>query len=331
MKEITIGIFASMFFAVTFILNRSMELSGGSWMWSSSLRFLFMLPFLFLIVMLRSNLKQVISEMLKHPMQWIFWSFTGFVLFYAPLTYAASYGPGWLVAGTWQTTIVAGILLAPLFFETIQMKSGVIKKRHTIQKKALYISLLILLGVVLIQLQKAKQFSLDDLLFGVIPVMIAAFAYPLGNRKMMELCGGRLDTFQRVFGMTLASLPFWLLISGAAFIKVGSPSADQILQTFIVAICSGVIATTLFFIATDRTRNHPGKLAAVEATQSTQVLFVIGGEALLLSSPVPNGAAAVGILIIIAGMVLHSFSMKKLTRKERKNINLSANKKETRV
>lgn len=50
MKAIVIGILASLFFAVTFILNRAMELSGGSWMWSSSLRFLFMVPFLFLIV-----------------------------------------------------------------------------------------------------------------------------------------------------------------------------------------------------------------------------------------------------------------------------------------
>ncbi|RBW70139.1 DMT family transporter [Bacillus taeanensis] len=330
MKEITIGIFASMFFAVTFILNRSMELSGGSWMWSSSLRFLFMLPFLFFIVMLRSSLKQVWNEILKHPIQWIVWSFIGFVLFYAPITYAASYGPGWLVAGTWQITIVAGILLTPLFFETIQTKSGVIKRRHTIQKKALYISLLILLGVVLIQLQKAEHFSLNDLVFGVIPVMIAAFAYPLGNRKMMELCGGRLDTFQRVFGMTLASLPFWLLISGAAFIKVGSPSSEQVLQSFIVAICSGVIATSLFFIATDRAREHQGKLAAVEATQSTQVLFVIGGEAFLLSSPVPSEAAAAGILIIILGIVLHSFSMKKINKIHTKNISLS-NSKEKQV
>ncbi len=40
MKAIVIGILASLFFAVTFILNRAMELSGGSWMWSSSLRFL---------------------------------------------------------------------------------------------------------------------------------------------------------------------------------------------------------------------------------------------------------------------------------------------------
>lgn len=43
------------------------------------------------------------------------------------------------------------------------------------------------------------------------PVVIAAFAYPLGNRRMLEEYGGRLDTFQRVLGMTLASLPFWLI------------------------------------------------------------------------------------------------------------------------
>ena len=34
-------------FAVTFILNRAMELSGGSWMWSSSLRFLLWFRFIF--------------------------------------------------------------------------------------------------------------------------------------------------------------------------------------------------------------------------------------------------------------------------------------------
>jgi drug/metabolite transporter (DMT)-like permease len=307
MKEIVIGIFASMFFAVTFILNRSMELSGGSWVWSSSLRFLFMLPFLFLIVLLRNNVKQVIHEMLKQPFQWICWSFFGFVLFYAPITYAAASGPGWLVAGTWQITIVAGTLLGPLFFATIHTKDGQMKVRNKIPFRALCISLLILLGVVLIQLQKANHLTLHDVVNGVLPVVIAAFAYPLGNRKMMEICGGRLDTFQRVFGMTLASLPFWLVISAFGFINVGGPSSDQLLQSFIVAICSGVIATTLFFIATDRVREHQGKLAAVEATQSTQVLFVMIGEVILLSIPLPSGVAVAGLFIIILGMLTQSY------------------------
>lgn len=312
MKEVFIGIVASMFFAVTFILNRSMDLGGGSWMWSSSLRFLFMFPFLLFIVLFRKNLTQVIHEIIKQPLHWFGWSFVGFVLFYAPLTYAAAYGPGWLVAGTWQLTIVAGVLLGPLFFETIQTANGPIKVRHKIPVRALFISLFVLIGIVLIQWQQADGLNIRTLVISVLPVVIAAFAYPLGNRKMMEVCGGRLDTFQRVFGMTLASLPFWFIMSSAAYVTVGAPSLEQILQTFIVGISSGVIATTLFFIATDRVRADHGKLAAVEATQSTQVLFVIIGEVVLLSSPLPNGLAMIGLLIIIIGMVLHSLFSKKI-------------------
>ncbi|MFG6147246.1 DMT family transporter [Halobacillus sp. B23F22_1] len=311
MREIILGITASMFFAVTFILNRSMELDGGSWLWSSSLRFFFMLPFLILIVYIRGSGKQVIHEMLSRPMPWLIWSTIGFGLFYAPLTYAASYGPGWLVAGTWQMTIVAGTLLAPLFFVTKPTNHGPIHVRNKIEIRALSISMFILLGVMLIQLPQAGQLNAAQIAAGVLPVVIAAFAYPLGNRKMMELCGGRLDTFQRVLGMTVASLPLWILLSVYGLVTVGPPSSEQLLQTFIVGVCSGVIATTLFFIATDRVRTHQGRLAAVEATQSTQVLFVMLGEVLLLSSPLPSGIAALGLLIIIVGMLLHSYFTKK--------------------
>lgn len=306
-KELTLGIISSMFFAVTFILNRSMELAGGSWMWSSSLRFLFMLPFLFLIVGLRKNINQVWIEMRKKPYEWLTWSFVGFVLFYGPLTYAAAYGHGWLVAGTWQFTIVAGILLAPFFFT-----SGPVRRRHTIQKRALAISSFILIGVLFIQQENASGLPLSQVITGVLPVIIAAFAYPLGNRKMMEVCDGKLDTFQRVLGMTIATTPFWLILGSFAFFKVGAPSTGQVTQSFIVAVCSGVIATSLFFLATNMARHHPGKLAAVEATQSTQILFVIMGEAAILSVPLPSGFALLGILLIIAGMIIHTVNVKKM-------------------
>ncbi|MGP4062931.1 DMT family transporter [Halobacillus sp. H74] len=312
MKEIALGILSSMFFAVTFILNRSMELEGGSWMWSSSLRFLFMVPFLLLIVLMRSNRKQVFIELKKEPWKWLTWSFVGFVLFYAPLTYAATYGPGWLVAGTWQFTIIGGILVAPFFFKVERTSTGIVKRRHRIQTKSLAISLIILIGVLLIQQQKASELTIVQVIIGIGPVILAAFAYPLGNRKMMELCEGKLDTFQRILGMTIASLPFWLIISGVAVSKVGLPSTSQVTQSFIVAICSGVIATTLFFIATNRVKHHQGKLATVEATQSTQILFVIAGEMLMLASPLPTGIALVGVLFIILGIIVHTFNMKKM-------------------
>lgn|GEM_PF-3978058 len=47
-------------------------------------------------------------------------------------------------------------------------------------------------------------------------------------------------------------------------------------------------------------------LAAVEATQSLEVLFALLGEMLILSSPSPSLLSWGGILVIILGMILHS-------------------------
>ena len=303
MKEIAIGIVAALFFAFTFILNHSMELDGGSWLWSASLRYFFMLPFLIAIVLYRKNYRQLHKEMKSQPRQWLVWSFVGFVLFYGPLTFSAAYGPGWLVSGTWQFTIVAGVLLAPLFITVIEGK----QVRQKIPIISLLISCIILIGILLIQIPQAKTVSFQALMLGIVPVMVAAFAYPLGNRKMMEVCNGRLDTFQRVLGMTIASLPAWIIMAVYALTTVGLPSGSQVFQSLLVGLSSGVIATILFFIATDRVRGDQGKLAAVEATQSTEVVFVIIGEMLLLGIPLPAPIALVGLGIIIVGMLLHSY------------------------
>lgn len=266
-----------------------------------------MVPFLFVIVWIRGNLGQLFREMRSAPLAWLLWSFTGFVLFYGPITFAAAYGPGWLVAGTWQLTIIAGVLLGPFFYKMVQGK----KVRERIPMRGLVISFIIFAGVLLIQTQQGSGLTGTMVLYGILPVAIASFAYPLGNRKMMEVCGGRLDTFQRVLGMTLATIPVWLIVAATGFISVGAPSQEQVLQTFIVAISSGVIATTLFFVATDMVRDSQEQLAAVEATQSTQVLFVLIGEVLLLSTPLPNGMGMLGLFVIIIGMLLHSFFTKK--------------------
>lgn len=177
--------------------------------------------------------------------------------------------------------------------------------------RSLLISFLILTGVCLIQLQHLEKVTPLELTAGILPVLIAAFCYPLGNRKMMAFSSDRLDTFQRILGMTLASLPFWLILSTTALVTAGPPAQGQVLQSFIVAVCSGVAATTLFFIATDRARHQSGKLAAVEATQSTQVLFVLLGEVLLLSAPLPGSTAFLGMGLLITGIILHSLSVKK--------------------
>lgn len=307
MRPILLGLLAAFFFATTFVLNRGMELSGGSWLWSASLRFIFMIPFLLIIVMRRKKLRNLIDIMKENPGAWILWSFVGFGLFYAPLCFATVYSPGWLVAGTWQFTIIAGSLLAPMFMETVQTGNGPIKIRGKIPTRGLLFSAIILVGIGLMQVEQAGQLSTKDLWLGIIPVIIASFAYPLGNRKMMVIVDGRLDVFQRVLGMTIASLPLWIIMAIIGIVTDGLPSGNQTFQSLIVAISSGVIATALFFKATDLVKDNMQKLASVEATQSMEVLFALIGEILILSIAFPSLISWTGIILVIIGMILHSY------------------------
>ncbi|MBD8004591.1 DMT family transporter [Bacillus norwichensis] len=307
MRPILLGVVAAFFFAFTFTFNRAMDLSGGSWIWSASLRYIFMMPFLVLIVMVRGNFRKLIQEMKTNLGEWLLWSTVGFGLFYAPLTFAAGYGPGWLIASTFQITIISGSLLAPLFYETILTSSGYISRRGKIPYRGLSMSLIILAGIAMMQLEHMNGLSLQNVLLCVIPIMVSSFAYPLGNRKMMGVCGGRMDTYQRVLGMTLGSMPFWLILAGWELATGALPSQEQTLQALLVAISSGVIATILFFKATDAVKDNMGKLAAVEATQSLEVPYALLGEIVVLSAPMPAPASLIGMLLVVAGMVLHSY------------------------
>lgn len=157
------------------------------------------------------------------------------------------------------------------------------------------------------QYEHANLLTSKEVWLGILPIAAASFAYPLGNRKMMDHCEGRLDVYQRVLGMTIASLPLWFILSIYGLFTVGLPRSTQITQSFFVAVCSGVIATVLFFRATDMVRGSMQKLAAVEATQSIEVLFAAAGELWLLASPVPSIWAWAGMFLVITGMILHSY------------------------
>ncbi|MGG7098535.1 DMT family transporter [Clostridium sardiniense] len=301
-KAFTLGIIASFFFSFTFILNSQMNISGGSWIWSSSLRYLFMLPILFIITLLNKRLTTVIREIKKAPSSWILWSTVGFGLFYAPLSFASQYGASWLVAGTWQITIIAGALMAPFF------KDKSTKKKYKLSKKFLFISSIILLGVFLMQFEEAKSISFAECLLAVIPVTLAAFAYPLGNRMMIKVCDNKLNTIDRVFGMTLCSIPFWLILSTFGITSIGLPSTGQIIQSLIVSIFSGVIATVLFFKATDLVSSNQYNLAIIESTQAGEVIFTVLGSVLILKEAIPSPIAILGLILIIIGMILNSLS-----------------------
>lgn len=294
-KALLYGLLASLFFAFTFLFNRSMSLGGGYWLWSASLRYLFMLPVLWLLLRKQKADLDILRQIRKAPLPWILWSTVGFGLFYLPLSMASCYGESWFVAATWQVTIVAGVLLTPLFGRKLPVKN-------------LALSAVILVGIFLLQLSHLETMDPGGSLAAFGLIVIAGFAYPLGNRKMLAVCPSRFSTVQRVFGMTLCSMPFWLLCSGCAAVTHGLPTAGQVLQSLVVAIFSGVIATILFFEATSLVKNNPKQLAAVEATQAGEVLFTLLGGILFLQDPLPSPVGILGICIVVIGMVLNSLS-----------------------
>lgn len=97
-----------------------------------------------------------------------------------------------------------------------------------------------------------------------------------------------------------------IVCSGYAWATHGLPDGDQIFQSVVVAVFSGVIATLLFFEATNMVKNNPRQLAVVEATQSGEVLFTLLGGILFLGDAVPSVTGFVGILIIVVGMTCNS-------------------------
>lgn len=123
---------------------------------------------------------------------------------------------------------------------------------------------------------------------------------------MMEICDDKFNTFQRVFGMTLCSMPFWILISIFGVLSAGMPSKGQLLQSLVVAIFSGIIATILFFKATDIVSNDTHKLAVVESTQSGEVIFTLIGGVFIFHDKYPTFVGLAGIILIVIGMILNS-------------------------
>ncbi len=101
---------SSAFFSATFIINRAMNVSGTSWAWTASFRFLFALPILFLIVLFRKNLKGLwgrIKETSISVDRMGFRCFRYWFLFFIEFSQLSFLQLGF-VAGTWQVTILAG-------------------------------------------------------------------------------------------------------------------------------------------------------------------------------------------------------------------------------
>jgi hypothetical protein len=102
--------------------------------------------------------------------------------------------------------------------------------------------------------------------------------------------------------LTLGALPFWLIT--IVVTQPPPPTAGQWASTALVALLSGVIATSLFVYARHLARNAY-ELAAVDATQSAEVIFALIGETLLLGGALPSLLGSAGIGLTILGLILY--------------------------
>lgn len=291
-----LSLLSALFFTQTYLLNRAIANDGGHWAWTASLRYMITLPLLLPLMSWQGGTAPVLRAIRAHPWTWLRCSAIGFVVFYLALSYAAGHGPSWLVAGSFQFTVVAGMLCAPFLYSDA---------RRRIPRAALGVGIVVLAGVLLMQVGHAHGGLGRDEWILLLCVLAAATLYPLGNRLLLlhlERTGEELNATQRVFGMTLASQPLWLCVAAFAWQQSGAPSGPQVLLAAGVALSAGVVATILFFQATGMVRDNPAALGATEAMQAAELLITTLLGVGFLHEAWPDGLALWGAALVMLGI-----------------------------
>ena len=327
-KMIVWGLIASAFFSTSFVLYQLMSVQGGHWFWSASFRCFFMWLLLSVFILLQNKLNpSKLLELCKlFASHWQFWCVTGGIGLgtYGLLAFAADYAEGWVIAATYLFTVVASLVVLSFFGQSFQ-------------KKVIVYSVIVFIGVVLANVGEGLRHSTSQgtdwhalLLFGALPAFIASFCFPLGNqliwqagqpkggtthsnnimsnetrkllKKVPQVTSPLLSNpLHKVWLMSLGSLPMWLVLG--FMVQPPAPSVSQMTISFLVALMAGVLGTTTFLHARSLAK-QPQQLAAVDATQGSEIIFALLGGMLLLHTPMPSGLSFVGIALVIIGLVL---------------------------
>lgn len=306
-KLVLIGLAGSVLFSATFILNYTMHLGGGHWYWSASLRFLFMIILLIAILAVwlgPRKLQETLELFRRHLGFWILAGTIGFGVFYAGICFSAAYARGWVVAATWQTTILA----TPI----VLMAMG-----FAFPKRGILFSAVIVVGVFLVNIEGfSRGVTSDEIKFGVLPILVSAFAYPIGNQLLNASKNGTLPYVPHIdndllksplvciLNMSLGSVPFWIMLY--FFAEPPAPGSEQWISTFFVALFAGIGATGLFIFARNLTAN-PYKIAAVDATLSGEVFIPLLFELVFLGEVLPGAVPLLGLALIVGGLIAYTY------------------------
>lgn len=335
-KMIVWGLIASAFFSTSFVLYQLMSVQGGHWFWSASFRCFFMWLLLSVFILLQNKLNpSKLLELCKlFASHWQFWCVTGGIGLgtYGLLAFAADYAEGWVIAATYLFTVVASLVVLSFFGQSFQ-------KKVIVYSVIVFIG--VVLANVGEGLRHSTSQGTDWhslLLFGALPAFIASFCFPLGNQLIWQAGQPKGDSthhthekskaannetskltskllqkvpqvtspllsnpLHKVWLMSLGSLPMWLVLG--FLVQPPAPSVSQMTISFLVALMAGVLGTTTFLHARSLAK-QPQQLAAVDATQGSEIIFALLGGMLLLHTPMPSGLSFVGIALVIIGLVL---------------------------
>lgn len=109
------------------------------------------------------------------------------------------------------------------------------------------------------------------------------------------------NAFNKVWLMSLGSLPFWLGLG--IIVRPQAPEPSQVFNTWLVALLAGVGATSIFLYARERAMTS-SEVAGVDSTQASEVIFALLGGILFLNNTLPSALGLLGIGLIILGLIL---------------------------
>lgn len=340
-KMIVWGLIASAFFSTSFVLYQLMSVQGGHWFWSASFRCFFMWLLLSVFILLQNKLNpSKLLELCKlFASHWQFWFVTGGIGLgtYGLLAFAADYAQGWVIAATYLFTVVASLVVLSFFGQSFQ-------KKVIVYSVIVFIGVVLAnVGEGLRHSTSQGTDWHALLLFGALPAFIASFCFPLGNQLIWQAAQPKGDStyhtheiskaannetrkvtselatskllkkvpqvtspllsnpLHKVWLMSLGSLPMWLVLG--IMVQPPAPSVSQMTISFLVALMAGVLGTTTFLHARSLAK-QPQQLAAVDATQGSEIIFALLGGMLLLHTPMPSGLSFVGIALVIIGLGL---------------------------
>jgi len=301
-----LGSLSALFFSATFIINKMISIDGGHWFYSASLRYMYTLFFISILLIGFKGFDFFKSVLLEYKNNIIFWTMSGtigFGIFYAMICYAAEFSPAWILVTTWQLTIFASIFVLAIFGNKISLVT-------------ILSTILVLTGITIVNLSHFEVSNISAVLYSAIPVVIAAFAFPFGNQLVWQEKKKRdvpvlNNAFAKVFLLTLGSSPLWFVLF--VFLDVGTPSVSQLQNVAIISILSGVIATSLFLYVRNKA-DSASKIMIVDATISAEVIFTLLCEVLFLNAVMPSSLGLLGIAITIFALIFMVYFDKKNTQ-----------------